>query len=69
MDVSSEDYADYLRYKNLANYGINTVTTGMIRAIQDMPRATVKIAGCPVDFLVDTGSPVNVIDEITFKSK
>ena len=31
------------------------------------PKVDVFTEGCEVEYLVDTGSPVNVIDELTFK--
>lgn len=74
--MDAESYAEYVRYKEAIEYQMNSISTysntaqesssiGTIR-INDGPRALISLQGTVVSFLIDTGSPVNVIDETTF---
>ena len=47
----------------------NEIVSGVSREIKTptIPKVTVNVLGTPVEFFIDTGSSVNVIDDATFK--
>ena len=47
----------------------NEIVSGVSREIKTptIPKVTVNVLGTPVEFFIDTGSSVNVIDDTTFK--
>lgn len=55
-------YAEYMRFKSANDYGCYRVSESLL---SDGIRATVTIRGVQTSCLVDTGSPINVIDEET----
>lgn len=67
--VDVDDYAEYLRFKQgKSNQAYEMKMVRKDTMINDGPRAEVNLAETMVDFLVDTGAPVNIIDEPTFNS-
>lgn len=67
--VDEGEYVEFLRYKESLNYGINSIqmepaslVVGSIRN-NDGLRVNVGIQGTQIVALVDTGSPVYIIDE------
>jgi hypothetical protein len=63
--LSSEQYADYLRYCKLVESGEFLTVTQAIRQ-KSGPRVDAIIAGTTVSCLIDTGAPINIIDEETY---
>ncbi len=63
--MSQADLDGYWRYKKLVDYGLNTFAVMKNRVVMG-PRANVSLFDLKSEFLVDTGAPVNVIDEITY---
>lgn len=65
--VNVDEFNDFLRYKQ----GRSTLGYE-IRAVQksfqsvNCPRVTLSLAGTNIDFMVDTGSQANIIDETTY---
>ena len=72
--VNNEEYAEFLRYKQAVNYGVFAVSSSASNQERsrfrrnDGPRAKILIQNEICSFLVDTGSPINVVDERTFNS-
>lgn len=69
--VSAEDYAEYIRYKAASRMEFCTITRSSksisaVNGEEEVPRIEANINGRVVSCLIDTGSPVNVIDEETF---
>jgi hypothetical protein len=65
QSISPADMDGYWRYKKLVDYGLNTFAIVKDRVVMG-PRANVTMFDLKSEFLVDTGAPVNVIDEITY---
>ena len=63
MEVDAADYAGYQRYKMATEW--MTIAAVKINRLNDGPRRTFHVNGRDVECLVDTGAPVNVIDEET----
>ena len=61
--VDVDGYAEYMRFKQANDYGCYRVTDPLLN---DGIRATVTIQGVNASCLVDTGSPINVVNEETF---
>ena len=59
--ISAEEYADFLRYQRYAKSNVKVINEDD----NESPRATVKLDNVKVNFLVDTGTPINLIDEAT----
>ena len=66
--VNSEEYAEFMRFKQASSFGPNAVGASASRHRNDGPRAEIILGNETCSFLVDTGSPINVIDEQTFNS-
>lgn len=66
IEVNADEYAEFLCYKANAgeNYDIYQVVGDEVQ--NDGPRVEIEVAGSKVDFLIDTGAPLNIIDEVTF---
>ena len=67
--VDAEEYSEFLRYKKSQDW-IYAIKKGfkVIGRLSDGPRRGYKLLGQYIDCLVDTGSPINVIDERTYSS-
>ena len=73
MSVSSEEYAEFIRYKQSVAYELGAISVSDESHINKIrhstgPRATLNICGSNVKLMIDTEAPVNVIDEPTFES-
>ena len=70
FEVDREEFDEFIRYKESCRHGLYMITRKRmaINALKgdDGPRVDVCIQGAIVSCLVDTGSPVDVIDEETF---
>jgi hypothetical protein len=67
MEVDAESYAGYVRYQKMMNYNLMSIHGG--NGVCDcVPKATVIVENSPVSFTIGTGSPINVIDEVTWSS-
>ena len=72
MVVNSEEYAAFVRYQALLDYGIRAITVdrpmGAINRINlsTPPKITVELCDTRIRMMVDTGAPINVMDEATF---
>ena len=77
--VSSEEYAEFMRYKEACNYGLYAINTSEERADDSRlqrpgirtnrgPRADLSINADLCTFLIDTASPINVVNERVFNS-
>ena len=65
--VNSEDYAEFMRYKS-SQYYMSAIKEGEpIQYVSSGPKAAIGLLDSQLVCLVDTGSPVNVIDELTYK--
>lgn len=65
--VNVDEYAEFMRFKQgKSNQGYELNMVKMDNIQNDGPRANVIIDGVQVEFLVDTGTPINIIDEETF---
>ena len=72
MDVDEEEFAEFIRYKTLLNYRIiKAITTDRPRInrieLSSAPKVTVKFFETHVKMMVDTGAPINVLDEVTYQ--
>ena len=65
--LESDKYANFKRWQKLSGYGLNQIGPGGDLVSNDGPRTKLNIGGAIYSVLIDTGSPVNVFDEITFK--
>ena len=66
IEVDAADYAEFVRYKQTTEwYTVAAVRKASIHRLNDGPRRTFHVNGRDVNCLVDTGAPVNVIDEET----
>jgi hypothetical protein len=65
--VDAEEYSAFLRYKKTQDW-IYAIKKGfkVIGRLSDGPRRGYNLLGQYIDCLVDTGSPINVIDERTY---
>ena len=63
--LSQADLDDYWRYKKLLDYGLINFAIAQDHVVTG-PRANVSIFDLNSSFLVDSGAPVNVIDEVTY---
>ena len=66
--LSMEEYAEFLRYKEHTEWLGALKEENMVKRIQRWPRVQFRLGVNQVEFLVDTGSPINVIDEATYES-
>ena len=64
--VDAEEYADFRRYKDMIDYEVLAIEPGT--RFNNGPRAVVDMCASSISFLVDTGAPINVIDEHTYAS-
>lgn len=69
--MSSEEYAEFLRYKKAIEYEMDAITISDKKQINKIRKSTgpkdiVNKCGSNVRLMIDTGAPVNVIDENTF---
>ncbi len=66
--VNEENYAQYLRYLEAVKHemcSLHEMSTKQgvtIAIVNEGPRADILVSGSDVSFLIDTGSPINVID-------
>ena len=67
FEVDEQQYSEFVRYMQ-ANQWMGVVKRKVESRLNDGPRRTYRLLGTEVDCLVDTGAPINVIDEVTFKS-
>lgn len=65
MTLDNDEYAKFMRYKNPAKYDLMAVCS---KRSSDSPKAVVVVNGTWIEFLVDTSSAVNFIDEAMFNS-
>ena len=63
--VDADQYKAFLRYKEMCDNEFAAVHESP-RRYNSGPRASIRVCGSSVSFLVDTGAPVNVIDEFTY---
>ena len=66
-EVNSQEYAEFLRYKSASVYLSAISEHEPMRPARKGPSATVDLFGKRLTCLVDTGSPLNVMDEATFR--
>lgn len=66
--LNSSEYAEYLRFKQNQKYGLFAVGEGQSERSNGGPRITVQINKTKFSLLIDTGAPINVIDEKTYYS-
>ena len=64
--VDAEEYASFCRYKDMLDYEVLALEHQS--RFNNGPRAVIDLCASSVQFLVDTGAPVNVIDEQTYAS-
>ena len=66
--LSQAEYDEYLRYKRLTDYGLNTfaINGNPSSHSESGPTASATVLDTSIAFLVDTGAPVNILDEATF---
>ena len=73
--VNSDEYDEFLRYKKGQWLGAINAQQGnttqheksnSIARLNGGPKVEIELNGKNVKFLIDTGSPINVIDESTF---
>ena len=68
--LSQAEYDEYLRYKRLTDYGLNTFAVNVNPSSQSHsesgPTTLATVLDTSIAFLVDTGAPVNILDEATF---
>jgi hypothetical protein len=64
--LDDEEYAKYMRFKQAKQYGLFAVKNDS--RTNDGPRANVIIEQTEMSLLIDTGAPINVIDEVTYNS-
>ena len=67
--LSQADLDDLLRYKKLTEYGLNTFAINNpspVTHLESGPIASAEMLNTSIEFLVDTGAPVNILDEATF---
>ena len=68
--LSQAEVDEFLRYKKLTDYGLNTFAINNNPSSHSHselgPTATAKVLDTAIAFLVDTGAPVNILDEATF---
>jgi hypothetical protein len=68
--LSQAEIDEFLRYKKLTDYGLNTFAINNNPSSHSHselgPTATAKVLDTAIAFLVDTGAPVNILDEATF---
>ena len=63
--INAAEYAEYVRFKRTISDGINALRPD---DHQDRPRVKLNVENTPITMLVDTGSPINVLDEADFNS-
>lgn len=68
--IDEDDYEEFVRYKASVGFGINAIApeVGNVNRInqQSNIRVVTKLSGTQVELLVDTGAPINIIDETTY---
>ena len=64
--VSSKEHAEFLRYKKGNEWEVRMVAENT--RTNDGPRATLTVGEEKIKFLVDIGTPRNVIDHPTFEN-
>jgi hypothetical protein len=71
VTLSKAEYAEFIRYKKAADYydnGILSISNSILENKANRPRVKLKLHDQIVSFLIDTGSPINVIDEWNFNN-
>ena len=69
VEIDAAEYAEYVRYKKATDWmEIAAIRSETVNRLNEGPRRTFHLAGQDIDCLVDTGAPVNVIDEHTYAS-
>ena len=63
--LDEAECAKYIRFKQAEQYGLFAVKSNDIRA-NDGPRVKATVENTKLLFLIDTGAPINVIDEVTY---
>ena len=67
MVIDAKEYAELMRLKQtLDTDNVYSLTNKCPKEARKAPRATLDILGQPVTWLIDTGSPVNIIHEGIF---
>ena len=61
--VDQDELEAFRRWKDGVNYGLFKIGEDKLRRINLGPKADISVCGLVKNFLIDTGSPVNVIDE------
>ena len=64
--IDEDEYAEFLRFKRNKEYGIYSIEIGALKVSDDRIRAHVTIQGVQATCIVDSGSPINVIDESAY---
>jgi hypothetical protein len=68
--LNQAEYDEYLRYKRLTDYGLNTFAINSHPSYKSRfesgPTASATVLAQSIAFLVDTGAPVNILNESTF---
>lgn len=65
--VNVDEFIEFMRYKqgrSVLGYEIRAVKSGL--QPPNCPRCVMSLAGTKIDFMVDTGSQANIIDEATY---
>jgi hypothetical protein len=65
VQVSEEAYNEYLRYCKSVEW-MGAIKKSSVNRLNDGPRRRFSLLGLNIECLVDTGAPVNIIDEATF---
>lgn len=65
-EVNKQEYDEFIRYKASCDWEVGTICNR--NRYNDGPRASVQMGGTAVDFLIDTGAPINVIDQWTYEA-
>ena len=65
--LSAEEYAEFARYKEYTEWLGALKGSDTVRRIHSGPRSEFRLGDNVLECLVDTGSPINVIDEVTYE--
>ena len=63
--VDAEQFQAFVRYQEMCANEFAPIHVST-RRLNSGPRATISLCDSNIEFLVDTGAPVNVIDELTY---
>lgn len=67
MVIDAQEYAELMRLKRtLDTDNVYRLTSESPKEVRKAPRATLDILGRPAMWLIDTGSPVNILHEGIF---